>query len=490
MDKKLAIPAGLAILVVMAVAGMVSVFNLTFAQPAEASMVNPQIEQANVDLDKLIEGGQSNNGNIGTFNDSVTGVYLTANPSEVGDGARLKVDIELGATGTLAAGSGEVTIRFDSSNFGIPATIANTHVTISADSTTTGIDLNQGKAYSVNPSGVTVSYEGSEGDLAVVTLIVPDMDPDDNTGQNGIALSANVDIVFLQSAGITLPKKAGGYDISVKTSTQTVYYEHPGDELTLYRDVTLSAVSGGRGDSVTATASGFASGTATFWVDSDGDGVRDAGETDLCSGSVSSNVATCDFTVANPPFTLGSGTTCTVASTVSCNYVNAVDGEAKKNELSSQADMDRAIFTLEGSVTTSPATANPGDTITVQIVDGATGSVGAMTIGGTSVTVPSTTIPSSGAVDFTVDIPDGIPSGTQKLIVADGGGSASSANDLKVNITIGTATVTVTPSDGIVPNQRVTMGGSGFTASGTIRTIELGGETIHTSKINDALLLT
>jgi uncharacterized membrane protein YjgN (DUF898 family) len=43
MDKKIAIPAGLAVLVVMAVVGMLSIFSLTSTNVAEASLENPQI---------------------------------------------------------------------------------------------------------------------------------------------------------------------------------------------------------------------------------------------------------------------------------------------------------------------------------------------------------------------------------------------------------------------------------------------------------------
>ncbi|GIS83113.1 MAG: hypothetical protein CM1200mP15_17450 [Dehalococcoidia bacterium] len=47
MDKKIVIPAGLAVLVVMAVVGMLSMFNLTSPNVFEASLENPTITTDN-----------------------------------------------------------------------------------------------------------------------------------------------------------------------------------------------------------------------------------------------------------------------------------------------------------------------------------------------------------------------------------------------------------------------------------------------------------
>jgi len=497
MDKKIVIPAGLAVLVVMAVVGMLSMFNLTSPNVVEASLENPTTTTIN------------NIGGVASVTDEVTTVAMSVSPSLVGDISRYTITfVTTGAdegaataasnntatvgAGDLTPGSGEIAIRFDSNKFKIPATVANSAVTIST-STTNYTSVAENPNVVVNPSSVTVSYTGSESDLPVLTLVVPDMDPDTD-GSNGIGSAATVTVTLLQSAGIQLPVKAGGYDISIWTSNDasTEWSEFHGDEINLYRDVTLSAVSGSRGDTVTATASGYASGTATFWNDDDGDGAIDAGEIELCEGSVSSSTATCDFTVGNPPFVVGKGTdvagTFDNSETISAwgtntNLVNAQDGEFNKAQWSSQDDADKAVFELEGSISITPSTANPGDTVTVQVTDGGDGAVGSCTLVNVSVTC-SGTVSTSGMGDITATIPN-VPSGVQKFYLVDADGTSH-----KTNITIGSASITATPTTGMVPNQRVTITGSGFTASGTVKSMTIGGETILAARINDGSTIT
>jgi hypothetical protein len=321
------------------------------------------------------------------------------------------------------------------------------------------------------------------------------MDPADGTGGNGIGSNATVTITILQTAGVSLPVKAGGYDISVWTSNDasTDWAEYQGDEITLYRDVTLSAVSGSRGDTVTATASGYSSGTATFWNDDDSDGVRDAAEVDLCTGSVSSSTATCDFTVSNPPFILGKGTDAAGAASdftngiaitnfgTDSNLVNAVDGESNEAQWSSQEDADKALFELEGSISVVPSEAAPGDVVTVQVTDGtASSAVSSCNVSGVAATACTGTLSASGMGDITFTVGNAL-AGTQKLYVTFG------ATTLKTNITITSASLTVTPADSIVPNQRITVTGSGFTAGGTIPDtgITIGAEEIRDERFND-----
>jgi hypothetical protein len=498
MDKKIAIPAGLAVLVVMAVVGMLSIFNMTSVQTVEASLEN-------------INTTESLNVGTAVYDiHEVTTVTMSASPSLVGDNSRLVITFITSnsvsqatatlnsgntvGTADLAPGSDEIKIRFDSSKFKLPATIDASSVTISASTLSYVATTNDQANMVNNVQSATVSYDGAEADLPVLTLVVPDMDDAANTGANGIGSAATVTITILQAAGITIPVKAGGYDISVWTSAvvanTNAWGEYQGDEITLYRDVTLSGVSGGRGDTITATASGYSSGTATFWRDANLDALRTS-ETDLCSGSVSSSVATCDFIIGNPPFAVGKGTITSptwnngathATGTISgANLINAVDGENNTAQWSSDADLAKATFELEGSISVVPSTANPGDTVTVQITDGAAGAIVRCYLANDTNNDASCsgTVPSSGSLDVTATIPDGVPSGTQKFYLTDAGGTH------KVNMTIGSASVSTTPTTGAVPNQRITMSGSGFTASATVSTITLAGETIHTAKVND-----
>jgi len=493
MDKKIAIPAGLAVLVVMAVVGMLSIFTFTSTNVVEASLENPTINENGTLTTKDYLCSSCNT-------DMTTTTTLSASPALVGDTSRLVITFKTtgssvvshGAAGAgdLASGSGEVAIRFDSSKFGVPSTIATTDVTLSTTTTAYNAKQTATGGVVVNPSSVTVSTTGSENDLPVITVVVPDMDPADGTGGNGIGSNATVTLTILQSAGVTLPKKAGNYNISIWNSNDVsdTWGSYEGNELVMYRDVSLSAVSGSRGDTVTATASGYSSGTATFWNDDDGDGVRDTAEIDLCTGAVSGNVATCDFTVSNPPFIVGQGTD--VAGTfdhakdiddwgTDTNLVNAIDGENLVAQWSNQEDADKAVFELEGSISIVPSTAAPGDVVTVQVTDGgASASAASCKVGGVSATC-SGTLSATGMGDITFTIPNAL-SGTQKLYVTVG-------SQLKANITITSASLTVTPTDSIVPNQRITLTGSGFTASGTIPDtgITIGAEEIRDERFND-----
>ena len=79
MDKKIVIPAGLAVLVVMAVVGMLSMFNLTSPNVVEASLENPTITTDN------------NIGGVATVTDVVTTVAMSVSPSLVGDISRYTI---------------------------------------------------------------------------------------------------------------------------------------------------------------------------------------------------------------------------------------------------------------------------------------------------------------------------------------------------------------------------------------------------------------
>ena len=168
MDKKIVIPAGLAVLVVMAVVGMLSMFNLTSPNVVEASLENPTITTDN------------NIGGVASVTDAVTTVAMSVSPSLVGDISRYTITFvttgvnEAGAAptnntttagdGDLVPGSGEIAIRFDSSKFKIPDTVANSAVTIST-TTTNYNSAAENPNVVVNPASVTVSYTGSEGCL-------------------------------------------------------------------------------------------------------------------------------------------------------------------------------------------------------------------------------------------------------------------------------------------------------------------------------------
>jgi hypothetical protein len=429
---------------------------------------------------------------------------LSSHMSNTDPGAAAKYTIEFvtSSGGALASGTGTITLDWDD-DFGIPATIANEHVSITSSvvTTPTGATTAAPDA-SVNPTDVTVTFIGVENDEPRMVITIGDMDPDTTgSGGNGIGNSSNVVITVAQAAGITNPTEGQTASLSITTSGDTTAFS--GDEAkftTIPRIVELSSKDGGRGDEITATAKGFKnSTTATFWRDADGDGNRDAGELDLCSAEVASDdTASCAFTITVPPFdigTAGSGGSCTYNSVSDCNFVNAIDGRDQTKTVTQTSDITSSQFEVEGKVTAVPDSGSPGDNIVVQIEDyAASTSLTSLYLAGTeittlsdgSTTIASKSTDSAGNLTITVTIPDGVAPGKQALKLVAGGQTQ------RDTVTIGGASVTATPSGSVKPNQRITLIGSGFTTGGsaTISTITIGGATVASAKINDGSSVT
>jgi hypothetical protein len=94
--------------------------------------------------------------------------------------------------------------------------------------------------------------------------------------------------------------------------------------------------------------------TTTFWRDANGNGMRDISEIDLCSSLTSDGMATCTFTVTNPPFESGTGTDCVLNTDgnslgiENCNFINGIDGRNNTSAIATQADVDVQTYELEG----------------------------------------------------------------------------------------------------------------------------------------------
>jgi len=450
----------------------------------------------------------------------VDGTTLDSTMSNTDPGAAAKYTIKFVTAGTvstdaspsddtvsLAAGSGTITLDWDD-DFGIPATIDTSLITLSTNSVAGGNTTQEAaNNETVNPVDVTITFIGVESDEPRMVLTVPDMDTSDNTGGNGIGEGAEVVIIVAQAAGITNPTEGQTPSMAVTTSTDTTAFS--GSEIsfsTIPRLVELSGKDGNRGDEITATAKGFKNSTeATFWRDANADGVRDAGEIDLCSAEVASDdTASCTFTVTLPPFdvgTYGSGGSCSYTGTESdCNFVNAIDGRANTKTIGSQDDVDGSKFEVEGKVTAVPDSGSPGDNIVVQVEDYAASTAittlhfaqKAVTTNSAGTTLTTLSTDASGNLTFTVTIPDEVAPGKQAMKFVAG------SQTQRDTVTIGGASVTATPSDNVKPNQRITLIGSGFTTGGsaTINTsgdgssIAIGGASIATAKINDGSSVT
>ena len=503
MGKQLTGFIGLAAVMVLAIVVTLGVSTFTSTTSVQAKMaegVDSEITPTGSLFSPIVAalavtGAKATNG---TYTAADT---LSANMSNTDPGAAAKYTIEFvtSSSGLLAAGTGTITLDWDDA-FGIPATIATSNVVLTS-SVVGGGGGSPVAGVAVNPTDVTVTFIGVENDEPRIVLTVPDMDPSDGTGGNNIGNSSNVMIIFNQSAGITNPSEAQTPTLSVETSADTTAFS--GDEIkftAVPRLVELSGKDGGRGDSITATAKGYKNGTtATFWRDADADGVRDAGELDLCSAEVASDdTASCTFTVTVPPFdigTAGSSGSCTYGSVSDCNFVNAIDGRQNTKTVAAAADVNSSKFEVEGKVTAVPDSGSPGDNIVIQVEDfTASTALTSIDIAGTAITTLSdgtTTIvskstDSAGNLTITVTIPDGVAPGKQALKLVSGGQTQ------RDTVTIGGASVTATPSGSVKPNQRITLIGSGFTTGGsaTVSTITIGGATVASAKINDGSSVT
>ena len=516
MDKRIAIPSGLAIMVALAVVGMLSFIGIMGSDPAEASITTiSQNLQGNADLGKLAEPFASplkaTADVTGVTNNAFNTPTIQQTPEDPGSTARYTIKFRTPTA--LAAGVDDIVFTLDS-EFGVPNPLDRLQVSISADSVTGGGAANE----SVAPLGVTVDFVGTEGDEPEITITVGDMDTSDNSGGNGIDALANVTVIIRQAAGVSNPTEQGFDSWEIHTTQDTTKVKTSDEDAIVANKskgpftpaiIDFSSVGEGRGGSTTAVAKGFEGGTdVTFWRDTDADGVRDTGEIDLCNvRATSGDIATCDLTINNPPFVPGFGTDCTgafssnaltAASISACNYINAVDGENRTSSRRNQTDIDRQKISLDGSVTVSPAEGNPGDTVTVQVKDYTAGALTSVQLGGTAITTNSSgaaitteTVPASGELNFTIKIPDGVPTGKQTLFVVNAG------TDKDTDIIVGAAGLIPTPST-VVANQRVSIIGTGFSEGGTATinkasdgsSVTIGGETIHTSKINDGSSVT
>ena len=238
----------------------------------------------------------------------------------------------------------------------------------------------------------------------------------------------------------------------------------------------LSDQDGPRGSTITVVGLGFRNSiTATIWNDKNLNGIRDGGEIDLGSALITgSDDFTATITINNPPFNYD----------LDSNGVNAVDGRNRTiipgREYMLPISGTTAVesiprYLLESSIKVTPGTAAIGDRVQVTARDFIAGgsissSTSRISIGGVPVTnFESTTVSSTGDATFEMTIPNDVASGTQNLVVSDGTERATNplhdivnTGGARFNMVVSGAQLSVTPSQGLVPNQTVTLSGRGF----------------------------
>ena len=180
-------------------------------------------------------------------------------------------------------------------------------------------------------------------------------------------------MVFQQSAGITNPAEAGGWEVKVSTENIGGTSESIGSgDVDFVRVVALSGSSGTRGGTVTVTGKGFRKDlTAVVWVEDLGDTTPDmktGAETELCSATVAKNATfTCQFVVNASNFTAGKNRT-----------INASDGRSQEAAI-------KPSWKLLGKVTAVPDSAAIGETVSLEFVDFPAGTISTLTLGGVDV---------------------------------------------------------------------------------------------------------
>ena len=286
--------------------------------------------------------------------------------------------------------------------------------------------------------------------------------------------------------GFDTDEKLKGRDVKVKTSKEGQVAATAANRIFIPRLIEINDSTTTRGQTITVTGKGFANGTtATIWRDADADGSRDAGEVDLGQAEVGSDdTFTFSLTVSVPPFVVGSGGTGGAG-----NYINAIDGDSNtvvdRDGGSSYVTLPitgtllyQAIpeIEMQGSMTVTPTEAAIGDTIQITIKDfkdvtwtaTASGTIGApkITLGGILVDTPAVNPNSNGEATFNMSIPNGVASGTQQLKIS--AKSTYAVNSPTKDLTISGANLTITPETNLVPNQTVTVIGSGFSGSSSI----------------------
>ena len=328
---------------------------------------------------------------------------------------------------------------------------------------------------------VSVLVDGEE-----ITLELGDLTDADDNDLGMILVDTPVTVVFRPSAGISNPTEGGKYDeikaqdvdLATDTSDET---DGADNRFEVIFKISLDEDEGGRGDVITVTGKGFKNGTTVTFMRMEGeDDVDFANAEALCAAQANSDdVASCEFTVTSPLFQPDN------------NYINAIDGR-------SNPGTEAKAFKLEPSISASPSSGAPGDSIQVQMNDFKQGGITGVLIarryicekdgyadmlaspcpdGYTKWTPSDSGISSMGELTFRLVLPNDAPLGVQDLRVESSGGNDGT------NITIAGPRVTSNPLT-VIANQRLSLTGSGFTSNSRIARITFAGDEIEEWAVN------
>ncbi len=358
-----------------------------------------------------------------------------------------------------------------------------------------------------------------------------------------------VTINFTKAAGLSNPTEGGAYSWTVATvhdgeATDPVLGHHPhnyvwmefthiervanhppGDKepvhgLLVDWEIQLTHEEVGRGDEVTVIGRGYKNGTAlTFWRDADFDGVRDSSELDLCRTNVGrDDIGYCSFTVNKPPFVRGFGNCVRPLdggdSTANCNFVNAVDGRnhgstVVKDEVlvirdgelvvTDECGEEKCFYSVDhlpqaldltGEIN---AEVGADRRLFLELVDFPPGQLLRADIGGVPIDLDhlrDKRVPESGTRHFHIDLPGMARRGYQSLRVVvehiDDDGD-SELHEISTIIWVEPDAIVRVFPEVVLPNQRITVEGLGFTYRddlGEIASVSIGGHTLDQHRIN------
>ena len=394
-----------------------------------------------------------------------TASSVAARPDDPGANAQITVRF----TTSMFLGIDESITLEVADDFGVPSSINASDVSISGKaSATDGGDTTPENAA---PRSVIVETD-SVAERYVITLNIGNMDDSaDRNTDKGLA-KGPVTVTFRQGAGLTNRTEGGKDNWYVKTSVEGLLDSLPetddfdegqiADVYSVPWTISLSSYADSRGEEITAIGKGFKNGTTTkFWLDKNRNGMIDRDETELCQAVADGkDIATCYFTLSNPPFDPGKA----------MNYVNAIDGRGKTaGDANRMAEFKQVE--LEPSISVNPSQGIPGDSINVQLHDFQTGDMvtriefartvdicnndadtstpACQSIGATG------QVGNNGSLSFSFDIPPTVSPGAQNLRVH------TTSGDAAITFTVGSGELQLSATN-VLPNQRISVSGSGF----------------------------
>ena len=333
-------------------------------------------------------------------------------------------------------------IEMDLSGFSVPATIADSDISISSE------------GYRGNPSNVVVN--GS-----TVTMTVPNVKANGDDQRESVR--GDYTIRIKQSAGVTNAASGGEKTVSWQENAPDGAEKEA--TVTIQRVIKLSATAGTRGTMTTATFKGFADGSATINLN---------------------NAKLDEVTITDNTGTLEIDTTSTSFTANEDNRITAQDAAGNPQTAVDDDDDGAAVFTISPKAVVDPEESPVSKDVTITLSDWPElNEIKKVTIGASAVydlededrddTAQATGI--DGKAEFKVKVPANANRGTQTVKVTgseitEGADDAPSAT---ASLSVDVLTLTIQPAM-VVPGQQITIEGSGLVAGDVIKKVSIGNQ--------------